>query len=57
MSNTKTLRCKCRGRSGERKMLYAFRDKAVSAALRRGWPPTTYRCPSGRGFHLTHGRS
>lgn len=53
---TMTVRCTCRGRSGERKRLYRTRQAAVSDALHRGWQPTTYRCPAvRRGYHLTHG--
>lgn len=47
--------CRCTGRSGRPKLLYARRRRAVTIALQRGWLPTTYRCPTGRGWHLTHG--
>lgn len=47
--------CLCTGRSGARKRLFRNRRAAVTEALRRGWAPSTYPCPSGRGVHLTHG--
>lgn len=56
MSGGKTGSCRCRGRSGKRKTLYRSARAAVTVALRRGWSPATYHCPTGSGFHLTHGR-
>ncbi len=47
--------CGCRSHAGQPKRSYASRRAAVSVAIRRGWAPSTYRCPKGRGWHLTHG--
>lgn len=47
------MKCRCCGHSGERKTLYRTRRGAVTVALRRGWIPTTYRCPTSTGWHLT----
>jgi hypothetical protein len=47
-------KCHCTGRSGVKKRLYKTRQAAVTMAIRRGWPPHTYRCPTANGYHLTH---
>lgn len=47
--------CRCKGRSGVPKKLFANRRAAERTAVLRGWMPQSYRCPSGRGVHLTHG--
>lgn len=47
-------RCGCTGSAGAPKTSYASREDAHLAALRRGWVPFPYPCPSGTGWHLTH---
>lgn len=47
--------CACRGASGVKKLTYRSRRRAVTTALRRGWEPHVYRCPTGTGWHLTRG--
>jgi hypothetical protein len=47
--------CHCTGHTGKTKTAYRTRRRAVTIALRRGWRPVTYRCPTGAGWHLTHG--
>ena len=49
------MKCACVGKSGRTKLLYKSRRRAVTVALRRGWSPSTYRCPTCDGWHLTHG--
>lgn len=50
------MTCRCTGKSGTRKRLYRSRRHATTTAIYRGWIPTTYACPGGGGFHLTHPR-
>lgn len=49
--------CSCTGKSGQHKARFLSRQGAVDEALRRGWAPQTYACPTGSGYHLTHGRT
>lgn len=51
---TSEPRCRCRGRSGARKTAYRNKRQAVTVAIRRGWTPTTYHCPTSQAIHLTH---
>lgn len=58
MTKTRTqkmFKCRCTSRQGVKKKRYPTRQNAVNIAILRGWVPNTYPCPSGKGFHLTHG--